>query len=70
MAETNDEIMVHLLHVCSAIHDMRRDMREPKLPLGALWNRYVSMSNRLDRIDSRIERIERRHDLTDAWAYC
>jgi archaellum component FlaC len=45
---------------------MREDMSELKLPLGALENRYVSMSNKLDRIDSRIKRIERRLDLTDA----
>jgi hypothetical protein len=65
MTETNDEIMVHL-HIRSAISDVRRDMRELKLPLGALENRYVSMSNQLDRIDSRIERIKRRLDPTDA----
>jgi hypothetical protein len=63
MTETNDEVMEHLLHIRSANDDMRQDMRELKSPLGALENRYVSMSNRLDRIDSR---IERRLDLTDA----
>jgi hypothetical protein len=41
-------------------------MCELKRPLGALENRYVSMSSQLDGINPRIERIERRLDLTDA----
>lgn len=66
MTETNDDVMEHLLHICSAIDEMRHDMRELRRPLGALENRYLSMSCQLDRIDSRIERIERHLDLTDA----
>jgi hypothetical protein len=59
MTESADEIMEHLLHIRSAIDDMRQDMRELKSPLDVLENRYVSLSNQLDRIDSRL-------DLTDA----
>ena len=66
MTETDNEIMEHLLHIRSAIDDMRQDMRELRQPLGALENRYLSMSCQLDCIDSRIERIERRLDPTDA----
>jgi len=66
MTETDNEIMEHLLHIRSAIDDMRQDMRELRQPLGALENRYPSMSCQLDCIDSRIERIERRLDPTDA----
>jgi hypothetical protein len=62
MTETNDEIMVHFLHDRSAFSEVR----ELKLSLGALENGCVSMSNQLDRIDSRIERIRRRLDPTDA----
>jgi len=66
MIETDNEIVEHLLHIRRALDAMREDMSELKLPLGALENRYVSMSNKLDRIDSRIKLIERRLDLTDA----
>jgi hypothetical protein len=66
MTETSDEFMEHLLHIRSPIDDMRQDMRELRRPLGALENRYPSMSCQLDCIGSRIERIERRLNLTDA----
>jgi predicted nucleic acid-binding Zn-ribbon protein len=66
MVETDDEIMEHLLHIRSALDTTREDMCELKRPLGALENRYVSMSSQLDGINPRIERIERRLDLTDA----
>ena len=66
MAETLDEILEHLLHIRSALDAMHQDRRELKRSLGALENRYLSISTQLDRINSRIERIERRLDLTDA----
>ncbi len=49
-----------------ALDGLRDDMREVKQRLGILENQYASISNRLDRMDFRIERIERRLDLTDA----
>jgi predicted nucleic acid-binding Zn-ribbon protein len=66
MTETDHEILEHLVHIRSALDAMCEDMRELKRPLGALENRYLSMSCQLDGINSRIERIERRLDLTDA----
>jgi hypothetical protein len=66
MTETNDEIMEHLAHIRGALDDLRQDMRELKRPVGALENRYVNMSGQSGRINFRIERIERRLDLTDA----
>ena len=42
------------------------DLREIKERLGILEMQYASLSNRLDRMDLRIERIERRLDLHDA----
>jgi hypothetical protein len=63
MTETSDEILEHLLHIRGALDAMREDMRELKRPVGALENRYLSLSGQLDRINSR---IERRLDLTDA----
>jgi hypothetical protein len=45
---------------------VRDDIREIKQGVGNLENQYADMSNRLDRTGARIERIERRFDLTDA----
>jgi hypothetical protein len=42
------------------------DMREVKGRLGILESRYASLSNRLDRMDDRVGRIERRLDLLPA----
>jgi hypothetical protein len=39
------------------------DLREIKERLGILEMQYASLSNRMDRMDLRIERIERRLDL-------
>jgi predicted nucleic acid-binding Zn-ribbon protein len=66
MSSTNHEILEHLLHIRRALDAIRQDMCELKTPVGALENRYLSMSSRLDRIDSRVERIERRLDLIDS----
>jgi len=66
MAETDNIILAHLLHIRAAIDDVRNDVREIMQPIGSLEGRYVKMSDRLDRMDLRIARIERRLDLTDA----
>jgi hypothetical protein len=66
MTETDHQILEHLVHIRSALDVMREDVRELKRPLGALENRCARMSGQLDRINSRIVRIERRLDLTDA----
>ena len=66
MTKTDHEILEHLLHIRSTLDATREDMRELRRPIGALESRYVSMSSQLDRINSSIERIEWRLDLTDA----
>ena len=66
MTETNDEILEHLFHIRGVLDAMREDIRELKWPIGALENRYLSMSGQLDRNNSRIAHIERRLDLIDA----
>jgi hypothetical protein len=73
MAETDNIVREYLRHIRGAIDGLRDDMCEVKPRLGILENRhanleiqYASVSNRLDRRDARIERIERRLDLTDA----
>jgi predicted nucleic acid-binding Zn-ribbon protein len=63
MAETDSTVLEHLRHIRGTIDDVRDDIRELKQRAGSLENQYANMSNRLDRIDVR---IERRLDLTDA----
>jgi predicted nucleic acid-binding Zn-ribbon protein len=66
MTEVENLILDHLRHMRGAIDGVREDMREVKTRLGILENQYASMSSRLDRLDARVERIERRLDLADA----
>jgi hypothetical protein len=63
MAETDNIVVEHLRHIRSTVDDMRDDIRDTKQLIGRLENHCASMSNRLDRMDVR---IERRLDLTDA----
>jgi predicted nucleic acid-binding Zn-ribbon protein len=65
MADIDNIVLEHLCHM-RAIDDKRDDIREVKQRLGNLENQYASISTRMDRMDGRIERIERRLDLTDA----
>jgi archaellum component FlaC len=66
MANTDNVLLEHLRHIRGAIVDVRDDIHEMKLHIGGLESQYANMSNKLDRMDVRIERIERRLDLTDA----
>jgi predicted nucleic acid-binding Zn-ribbon protein len=66
MADIDNIVLEHLCHMRGAIDDKRDDIREVKQRLGNLENQYASISTRMDRMDGRIERIERRLDLTDA----
>ena len=59
-------MLEHLRHIRSAVDGLRDDMREVKGRLGILESQYANLSNRLDRVDGRIERIERRLNLADA----
>jgi hypothetical protein len=65
MAERDNVILAHLLHIRAAIDDVRNDAREMMQPIGSLESRHANMSDRLDLIEARIERIEHRLDLTD-----
>jgi hypothetical protein len=66
MADIDDQILEHLLHIRGAVDALREDMHELKRPLAALENRCLSMSSQLDRINCRVARIERRLELIDA----
>jgi predicted nucleic acid-binding Zn-ribbon protein len=65
MADDNI-VLEHLRHMRAAVDGLRDDMREVKSRLGILESQYANISIRLDRLDGRIERIERRLNLTDA----
>jgi archaellum component FlaC len=66
MADLDNIVLEHLRHIRGTTFDVRDDIREIKQRVGNLENQYATMSNRLDRMDVPIERIERRLDLTDA----
>jgi predicted nuclease with TOPRIM domain len=66
MADSDNIVLEHLRHIRSAVDDLREDMREVKGRLGILESQYANLSNRLDRVDGRIERIEQRLSLADA----
>lgn len=65
MTEVENIILEHLQHIRAAVDALREDTREVKSRLGILETQYASLSNRLDRLDARVERIERRLELAD-----
>jgi predicted nuclease with TOPRIM domain len=66
MAEVDHIVLEHLRHIRGAVDGLREDMREVKGRLGILESQYASLSNRMDRLDGRIERIEQRLNLVEA----
>jgi predicted nucleic acid-binding Zn-ribbon protein len=66
MTEPDDIVLEHLRHVRGATDDARDDIREIKQRVGDLEDQYAARSNRLDRVDVRLERIDRRFDLSGA----
>ena len=65
MTEIENLVLEHLRHIRGAVDSMREDMREVKGRLGILENQYASLSTRMDRLDGRVERIEKRLELTE-----
>ncbi len=66
MTDAENIVLEHLHHIRSVVDGLRDDMREVKGRLGILESQYASLSNRLDRVDARIQRIEQRLELTEA----
>lgn len=66
MTDVDNIILEHLRHIRVTTDGLREDMREVKTRLGLLESQYASLSNRFDRIDLRISRIEERLGLVDA----
>ncbi len=61
MAETDNIVLEYLRHIRGAVDGLREDMREVKSRLGIMESQYAS----LDRMDRRVERIEKRLDLAE-----
>ena len=59
-------VLEQLRHIRGVVDGLRDDMREVKSRLGILESQYANITIRLDRLDGRIERFERRLNLTDA----
>jgi archaellum component FlaC len=66
MTEAENLVLEHLRYMRTALDGVRDDIREIKGRLGTLESQYANISNRMDRLDGRIERIERRLQLTEA----
>jgi predicted nucleic acid-binding Zn-ribbon protein len=66
-AEVTNELLLETLKaIQGTLTRLVDDIHEVKERLGILEMQYASLSNRLDRMDLRIERIERRLELYDA----
>lgn len=63
---TNELLFETLKAIQGSLSRMGDDMHEVKERLGILEMQYASLSNRLDRMDLRIGRIERRLGLIEA----
>lgn len=59
-------ILEHLGAIRATLDRHSEDLREIKGRLGILEQQYASLSTRLDRMDERVARIEKRLDLVEA----
>ncbi len=58
-------ILEHLRAIRASVDRLVDDMQEVKGRLGILEQQYASISTRLDRIDERVTRIEKRLGLVE-----
>ena len=58
-------VLEHLRAIRAILDRHTEDLREIKGRLGILEQQYASLSNRLDRMDERITRIETRLELVE-----
>ena len=63
---TDNIILEHLRAIRTTQDQHGEDLREIKGRLGILEQQYAQVSNRLDRVDGRVQRIESRLDLQEA----
>ncbi|MGN6156533.1 MAG: hypothetical protein ACTHNL_00395 [Devosia sp.] len=64
--ETDNIVLEHLRAIRSTADRISEDMQEVKSRLGILEHQYASLSTRIDRLDERVFRIEKRLNLADA----
>jgi hypothetical protein len=64
--EIENLVLEHLRAIRATQDRHSDDLREIKGRLGILEQQYASVSNRIDRIDDRIFRIEKRLELVEA----
>ena len=62
---TESLILEHLRAIRASVDRLVDDMQEVKGRLGILEQQYASISTRLDRMDERITRIEKRLELVE-----
>ena len=65
MTEIESMVLEHLRHIRGVVDGLSDDVRDIKARLGTLETQYASLSNRMDRLDARVERIERRLSLAE-----
>jgi archaellum component FlaC len=63
---TDNLVLEHLRAIRGTVERLSEEMQDVKVGLGNLENQYASISNRLDRLDGRVLRIEKRLDLVEA----
>ena len=63
---TDNLILEHLRAIRGTVVRLADDMQVVKQRLGILEHQYATISTRLDRIDERVLRIEKRLDLVEA----
>lgn len=63
---TNELLFETLKAIQSTLARHSDDLREIKGRIGILEAQYASLSTRVDRLDERLARVEKRLDLTDA----
>ena len=63
---TDNLVLEHLRAIRSTVERLSEDMQEVKGRLGILEQQYAIISNRFDRLDDRVLRIEKRLDLVEA----
>jgi hypothetical protein len=64
--EPENVVLARLREIRDMVGRVLEDTADLKLRVGMLEAGYASMSLRIDRIDSRMERVERRLGLRDA----
>ncbi|MCB1511737.1 MAG: hypothetical protein KDJ36_12615 [Hyphomicrobiaceae bacterium] len=64
--ETDNIVLEHLRAIRATVDRTAEDMQEVKSRLGILEHQYASLSSRLDRLDERVFRIEKRLSLVEA----